>query len=131
MFIHDFGIEDQLLIIIGVAFGVAERHISAHIQKEQHVQEQISTGGMDQCHTLQSGTEQDRDSKNSDRYQGAAQIRIERYGQHGSESDLNVAEQEEKSGTDIGESVTGVTDQDGVVWDERNSVQRWVEVDIG
>ena len=60
MFIHDFGIEDQFLIIIGADFGVTERQIAAHIWKEWHVEVQSSTGDTDWCQASHSGTEQDR-----------------------------------------------------------------------
>ena len=55
---------------------------------------------------------------------------MNRYRYHGESSDLNGA-RAEKSGIDIGGAVTSVTDQDGVVWDDVNSVHRWSEVDIG
>ena len=56
---------------------------------------------------------------------------MERDRQHGAASDLNGATQVEKSDTYLGGAATGITDQYGVVWDGRGSVQRWDKVDIG
>ena len=39
-------------------------------------------------------------------------------------------ERAEKRGTYIGGEATGITYQDGVVWDDGYRVQRWDEVDV-
>ena len=54
---------------------------------------------------------------------------MDRDRKHGAEPDMNGA-REEKRGTDIGGEATGITDQDGVVWDECYRVQRWEKVDV-
>ena len=56
---------------------------------------------------------------------------VYRFGVLTAASDMNGAARAEKRGTDIGGAATGVPDQDGVVWDDIVSVQRWARVDIG
>ena len=61
VFIYGFGIEDQLLSIIGTYFGVVERHRD-QILKEQHGEAQGSTGGTERLQAFQSGMDQDREA---------------------------------------------------------------------
>ena len=130
MFVCEFFINDQFLIIIGEALGVTERYRSAQICREQPREAQSSTDGTERCQAYQSGAGQDRASQSSDMHDRASQIRIERYRQHVESSDLNGAARAEKSGTNIGGATTGITNKYGVVWGVSGIVQRWAEVDI-
>ena len=82
-----------------------ERHI-AQILKEQHGEAQISKG-----------------------HHGSAQSRVERDRYNGAASDLNRA-RSERSSTDLGRAATGITDQDGVVCNDVDSVHRLSKVDV-
>ena len=72
MFILDFVIKDQFLIIIGAAFGVTEQHRAAQIWKERHGEAQSSMGDTEWCQASKSGTKKYGVSQSSDRYHGAA-----------------------------------------------------------
>ena len=69
------------------------------------------------CQSFQSGIEHDIEAQSSDRHHGATQSRMDRDRQNGAAPYLNVGARAEKIGTDLGGAATGVTYQDGVVWD--------------
>ena len=71
MFTRGFNIEDQLLSIFGTDFGVAERHRSAQIQKDQHGEVQSSMGGTEWRQISHSGSDKDRAAVISDRHHKA------------------------------------------------------------
>ena len=73
--------------------------------------------------------DQDRVAQSSDGHHKVAQSRMERDRWHGAPSDLN-GPRAEKSGTDLGGVATGVTDQIGVVCNDGDSVQIWIDVDV-
>ena len=83
VFILDFGIEDKLLIIVGAAFGVTERHRAEYIWKKRHGDAQNRAGGTEKCKESQSETEQYIEAHISDSNHGAAHIKIEWHTQKG------------------------------------------------
>ena len=64
-----------------------------------------------------------QNTHSSNRHHRAAKISMERNRHHVAASYLNGAAQAERSGTYLGGAATGVTYQDGVVWDDGGSVQ--------